>query len=99
MAIQISLVFIFVVLDSFKDSIVSHDSYKSWGYFFTQAAAWQPKKTLFQKYFPMFFDAWHLAKHLQYHVIALILAVSIGSVLAYPIAVFLMSICFIAFYK
>ena len=57
------------------------------------------KKTLFQKYFPMFFDAWHLAKHLQYHAIALILAVSIGSVLAYPIAVFLMSICFIGFYK
>ena len=87
------------MLDAVKDSIVSHDYYKNLGYFFTQEAAWAEKKSLFQKYFPMFFDAWHLSKHLQYHAIAGILAVSLGCFLVYPIAVFLMSICFIVFYR
>jgi hypothetical protein len=52
-------------LDAFKDSIVHHNAYKSWGYFFSKDAAEEPKYNWFHRYFPMFYDAWHLSKVLQ----------------------------------
>jgi hypothetical protein len=52
-------------LDAFMDSIVHHNYYKSWGYFFSKDAAEEPKYSWFHRYFPMFYDAWHLSKVLQ----------------------------------
>jgi hypothetical protein len=59
------LLIVQVTLDAIGDSIVHHDAYKSWGYFFSKTAAEAPKQNWFHKYYPMFFDAWHASKVLQ----------------------------------
>ena len=48
-----------------NDSIIHHDAYKNFGYFFSKEAAEATKKNLFHKYFPCFFDMWHLGIVLQ----------------------------------
>lgn len=87
------LVVAYVVLDAIRDSIAHHNAYKKLGYFFTQERA-EMQKPLFFKYFPMFWDAWHLAKFLQYNIIAYLLIQS----LAFPLATIVMSLLFIILY-
>jgi hypothetical protein len=53
------------ILNAISDSITHHDGYKTWGYFFSKDAAEEPKYNWFHRYFPMFYDAWHLSKVLQ----------------------------------
>ena len=57
---------IFIICDAIKDSIQHHDKFHCWGKFFQKQTAEAPKETLFHKYFPMFYDAWHLAKFIGY---------------------------------
>ena len=53
------------ILNAISDSITHHDGYKTWGYFFSKDAAEEPKYNWFHRYFPVFYDAWHLSKVLQ----------------------------------
>lgn len=48
-----------------NDSIIHHNAYKNFGYFFSKEAAEAPKKNWFHKYFPMCYDFWHLGIVLQ----------------------------------
>ena len=48
-----------------NDSIIHHKAFDMLGYFFSKAAAEAPKKNWFHKYFPCFFDFWHLGIVLQ----------------------------------
>lgn len=48
-----------------NDSIIHHDAWKQYGKFFSRTVAEQNKTTWFHKYFPMFFDMWHLGIVLQ----------------------------------
>ena len=89
--------FLYIFFDAFCDSIVHHDSYKNLGYFFSKQAAETPKKSLFQKYFPMFFDAWHLAKMLK--LICFILAIGFVSPLNFGIAIIMSGLLFNLLYK
>ena len=59
------LLLVQTTLNAIADSIVHKDSYKNYGYFFSKAAAEAPKRNWFHKYFPMFYDFWHLSKVLQ----------------------------------
>jgi len=52
-------------LNAISDSIIHHNSCKVLGYFFSQEAYVAKKKNWFHKYFPMFYDFWHLSKVLQ----------------------------------
>ena len=67
-------------LDAFRDSIVHHDAYKSWGYFFSKQAAEAPKFNWFHRYFPMFYDGWHLSKVLQTLCIVGLIYIATGSI-------------------
>lgn len=65
------ILILYVWLDAFMNNIDQHGAYDSWGSFFTQASYIGPQhKNFWQKYFPMFFNAWHLAKSLQYIMLA-----------------------------
>jgi hypothetical protein len=44
---------------------VHHDAYKNYGYFFSKEAAEAPKFDWIHRYFPLFYDFWHLSKVLQ----------------------------------
>ena len=59
------LLLVQTILNAISDSITHHDGYKSWGYFFSKDAAEHPKFNWFHRYFPMFYDMWHLSKVLQ----------------------------------
>jgi len=48
-----------------NDSIIHHDSFAIYGKFFSREYAEQNKRNWFHKYFPMFYDAWHLGIVLQ----------------------------------
>ena len=48
-----------------NDSIIHHDSFKEYGKFFSREYAERNKINLFHKYFPCFFDMWHLGIVLQ----------------------------------
>lgn len=52
-------------LNAISDSIIHHNSYKALGHFFSQEAYVARKENWFHKYFPMFYDFWHLSKVLQ----------------------------------
>lgn len=60
-------VIIFVILKAIMDSISHHNSFKKLGLnkFFWKETAEAPKSTFLHKYFPMFYDMWHLATALQ----------------------------------
>ena len=62
-------VFIYIFLRAFRDSIAHHDALRAIGYFFSKEAAEAPKKNWLHKYFPMLYDAWHLAVQLEAIVI------------------------------
>jgi len=66
-------------LNAMSDSIVHHDAYKNYGYFFSKKAAEAPKFNWFHRYFPMFFDMWHLGKVLQTLCTAGIVLIATGS--------------------
>lgn len=68
-------------LNAVSDSIVHHDAYKSWGYFFSKTAAEAPKFNWFHRYFPMFFDFWHLSKVLQTLCTVGIIYIATGSII------------------
>lgn len=55
------------------DAINFHDSFTKmgWPYYWSYAAFTAPKKNWFQKYFPMFHDAWHLFTAIQVYVVSL----------------------------
>jgi hypothetical protein len=59
------LLLVQTALNAMADSIVHHDAYKNWGYFFSKTAAEAPKQNWVHKYYPMFYDAWHASKVLQ----------------------------------
>jgi hypothetical protein len=48
-----------------NDSIIHHDSFAIYGKFFSREYAERNKINWFHKYFPMFFDMWHLGVVLQ----------------------------------
>jgi hypothetical protein len=48
-----------------NDSIIHHDSFAIYGKFFSREYAERNKQNWFHKYFPMFYDAWHLGVVLQ----------------------------------
>ena len=52
-------------LNAISDSIIHKDSYKNYGLFFSKEYAERSKQNWFHKYFPMFYDFWHLSKVLQ----------------------------------
>jgi len=52
-------------LNAINDSIIHHDSFKIYGKFFSREYAERNKQNLFHRYFPMFYDFWHLSKVLQ----------------------------------
>lgn len=52
-------------LNAISDSIIHHDSYKNYGLFFSKEHAERDKQNWFHKYFPMFYDFFHLSKVLQ----------------------------------
>jgi hypothetical protein len=52
-------------LNAISDSIMHHNGYKFLGYFFSQEAYVARKENWIHKYFPMFYDFWHLSKVLQ----------------------------------
>lgn len=100
MVVLITLLLVLVVLfDGFQDDIVHYDAYANWGFFFTQEAAWQPKTSLFHSYFPMFFDAWHLSKFLQYVIYAIIVGVLGDKLWYFPISLIGFCLIFIASYQ
>lgn len=68
---------IFVICDSIKDSIQHQDKFKCWGKFFQKETAEAPKPTFFHQYFPMFYDAWHLAKFVGYVALASMIGLGI----------------------
>lgn len=68
-------------LNAVSDSIVHHDAYKSWGYFFSKTAAEAPKFSWFHRYFPMFFDFWHLSKVLQTLCTVGVIYIATGSII------------------
>lgn len=87
------LLLLYVALDALRDSIAHHDAYAKLGKFFSRQQS-EMVKPIFFKYFPMFWDAWHLAKFLQYNIVAFLLVKS----LAFPIVTTIMSLLFILLY-
>jgi hypothetical protein len=67
--------------NAIQDSITHHDGYKNLGFFFTKKAAEQNKRNWFHKYFPMFYDMWHLSKVLQTLCIVGIILISTKSLI------------------
>jgi hypothetical protein len=91
-------VIVFVVLKAVMDSISHHDSFKKLGChkFFWRETAEGPKRTFLQKYFPMFYDMWHLSTTLQVLMVAWLASGTIvGTLLLYTIG----NIVFIAVYE
>ncbi|MFA9212464.1 MAG: hypothetical protein ACEQSR_01270 [Candidatus Methylacidiphilales bacterium] len=95
----IFLVAVYILLDAFRDDIVHHNAYKHWGYFFSKEAAEAAKTTFLHRFFPMFFDAWHGAKFVQYVCIAAFLGLLFNSVLVFVLALFSMSLLFLIAYS
>jgi len=79
------IVTLYILLKVFKDLITHHDMFKyyKWGRFFWRETVYAIKKSIFHKYFPMFYDMWHLAEALQ---ILLLCIVSV--IMAVPTATF-----------
>ena len=93
------LLLIETCLDAFKDSIVHHNYYKNLGYFFSKEAAEAPKKNWFHKYFPMFYDAWHLSKVLQTLCIIGIIFIATQSIIFVAAILVVRGLLFNIFYK
>jgi hypothetical protein len=53
------------VFRAINDSIIHHDSFAVFGKYFSREYADRNKINWFHRYFPMFFDAWHLGIVLQ----------------------------------
>jgi len=87
------LLLLYVWLDAIRDSIAHHDAYYKLGRFFSRERS-EMLKPLFFQYFPMFWDAWHLAKFIQYNIVAFLIVKS----LAFPIITTIMSLLFISLY-
>jgi hypothetical protein len=86
-------------LDAFRDSIVHHDAYRSWGYFFSKQAAEAPKFDWFHRYYPMFFDAWHLSKTLQSLCTAGVVYIATGSIIFVAVILVVRGLLFNIVYK
>lgn len=87
------LLLLYVALDAIRDSIAHHDAYAKLGKFFSRQQS-EMVKPIFFKYFPMFWDMWHLAKFIQYNILAFLIV----KTLAFPIVTTLMSLLFISLY-
>jgi hypothetical protein len=87
------LLLLYVWLDAIRDSIAHHDAYYKLGKFFSRHQS-EMNKPIFFKYFPMFWDAWHLAKFMQYNIVAFLLV----KTLAFPVVTTIMSLLFITLY-
>ena len=68
-------------LNAMSDSIVHHDAYKNYGYFFSKEAAEAPKFSWFHRYFPMFYDGWHASKVLQTLCTVGVIYIATGSII------------------
>lgn len=100
MVVLITLILVLVVmLNAFQDDIVHHDSYKHLGKFFSKESEEAPKKSLFHSYFPMFFDAWHLSKFIQYILYAMIVGIVGDKLWYFPVSLTGFCLIFIAAYQ
>jgi hypothetical protein len=75
------LLLVQTILNAIGDSIVHHNAYKSWGYFFSKEAAEAPKFNWIHRYFPLFYDAWHLSKVLQTLCTVGVIYIATGSII------------------
>ncbi len=91
-------VIVFVVLKAVMDSISHHDSFKKlgWSKFFWKETSEAPKHEFFKKYFPMFYDMWHLSTTLQVLMVAWL---STGTVVGTLILYTLGNMVFVAVYE
>ena len=91
-------VIVFVVLKAVMDSISHHDSFKklNWSKFYWRETAEAPKHEFLNKYFPMFYDMWHLSTTLQVLLVAWLATGTImGTILLYVIG----NLIFVAIYE
>ena len=86
-------------LNAMSDSIIHHNSLKNLGYFFSQEAYVAKKENWFHKYFPMFYDFWHLSKVLQTMCTMGIVYIATGSILFIAIMLVVRGLWFNAVYK
>jgi len=93
------LILLQTCLDAFRDSIVHHDAYRSWGYFFSKQAAEAPKFNWFHRYFPMCYDFWHLGKVLQTLCTAGIVLIATGSFVFVAVILVVRGLLFNIVYK
>ena len=99
MDLIIAIALVYVLLDAVRDDIVHHAAYDWLGRFFSKDAAEAPKQTTFQKYFPMFFDFWHLAKTLQYGCVSAYVGLYFQSIILGIISLVAMSLLFLLAYE
>lgn len=86
-------------LNAMSDSIMHHNSLKILGYFFSQEAYVARKENWFHKYFPMFYDFWHLSKVLQTMCTMGIVYMATGSILFIAIMLVVRGLWFNKIYK
>jgi hypothetical protein len=86
-------------LNALSDSIIHHDSYINYGYFFSKDAAEARKKNWIHKYFPMFHDFWHLSKVLQTVCTMGVAYIATGSIVVIVILLFFRGLLFNIVYK
>ena len=81
MLLKAILLLLQTCLNAMSDSIVHNDAYKNYGHFFSKEAAEAPKFDWFHRYFPMFFDFWHLSKVLQTLCTVGVIYIATGSII------------------
>jgi hypothetical protein len=86
-------------LNAISDSIIHHDSFKELGYFFSRKAYGAKKENWFHKYFPMFYDFWHLSKVLQTMCTMGIVYIATSSILFIAVMLVVRGLWFNAIYK
>lgn len=98
----ITIVVILALLKAIADSIVHHDSFKKLGFgkFFWRETVYAQKKSIFHKYFPMFYDMWHLAEALIVFEVSVVGAWFIGNILIWSLPLYIFgSVVFLILYE
>jgi len=88
------MVSIFSICKTIGDSIVHYDYFKKkgWGKFWWKETVEQVKTTKFHKYFPMFYDAWHLTEAIT------VLQISIMAIVFLPAPPYIIVLLSIGYY-
>lgn len=89
-------VLIFIYLKLTMDITVHYNAFKKMGFgkFFWKETVEAPKTTWFHKYFPMFYDVWHLCTFLQVCQVCLIVSIPCHNIYCFPIFVITGSLIF-----